>query len=48
MAHSRKNDGNLAIAEGDLNQDGLMDKAFVIEGKISKRKKNTMFRQGLC
>jgi hypothetical protein len=28
-----KNDGNLAIAEGDLNQDGLMDKAFVIEGE---------------
>lgn len=28
-----KNDGKLASAEGDLNQDGLMDKAFVIEGE---------------
>ena len=26
-----KNDGKFAIAEGDLNQDGIMDKAFVIE-----------------
>lgn len=28
-----KNDGKFAIAEGDLNQDGIMDKAFVIEEK---------------
>jgi hypothetical protein len=28
-----KNDGNLAVAEGDLNKDGLPDKAFVIEGE---------------
>jgi hypothetical protein len=28
-----KNDGKLASAEGDLNQDGIMDKAVVIEGE---------------
>ncbi|HPU42556.1 MAG TPA: hypothetical protein PKY26_09185 [Acetivibrio clariflavus] len=33
-----KNDGNLAIAEGDLNQDDLIDKAFVIEGEDKQTK----------